>query len=337
MNRSESLDVFRLIAAFAVITLHVSMGNIPLEATIYIRLLARFAVPFFFLVSGYFFYSGMMKYESGFLLKTVFKLISIFIISSLVFLPIDLAKHSFQFTERLILTGTGPHLWFLPSLTFGLIVLWYIINLIRNYNLLPIISIVCAIPILLYYYSFGTWIQDLINIDFARFILSISFLSVGFYIAYSKIKLTFIYGIIILLSSFVILYFEVQYFKTYDPKNVWSIQFLFSTILLSLAIFILSFNCLNNKYLATLGRKYSLGIYLYHPFINMIVYNLIVKVPGSSSGYLLYINPIICFAVTLSLLKILDHHFPRVFKILNGDFTMKYILVSGSDTNSYKH
>jgi surface polysaccharide O-acyltransferase-like enzyme len=333
MNRSESLDVFRLIAALAVITLHVSMGDIPLETTIYIRLLARFAVPFFFLVSGYFFYLGTLKSGSDFLLKTMFKLISIFIASSLVFLPIDIAKHSFKFSEDLILTGTGAHLWFLPSLAFGMVILWYIINLTRNYDLLPLISIVCAIPILLHYYSFGTKIQDFINLDFARFILSISFLSIGFYIAHSKIKLTLRYGIGMLLLSLLILYFEVEYFKVHNPNDVWSIQFLFSTILLSLAIFFLSFNCLNNKYLATLGRKYSLGIYLYHPFINMIVYNLILKIPASNSEFLLYINPFICFAVTLTILKVLDNGFPKVFKILNGDFTMKFNPVSGSSSN----
>jgi len=116
MNRYDSLDIFRLLVSFAVVILHVSMGSMPLDIQIYLKLLARFAVPFFFLVSGYFFYTGYKKDDHVFFLKNISKLLCIFLVASIIFLPIDIAKGNFRFSQKLILTGTEGHLWFLPSL-----------------------------------------------------------------------------------------------------------------------------------------------------------------------------------------------------------------------------
>jgi surface polysaccharide O-acyltransferase-like enzyme len=320
MARFDSLDIFRLIASFAVVILHVSMGVMPLDIQIYIKLLARFAVPFFFLVSGYFFYIGYKKAGNEFFLKNIIKLLGIFLVASLFFLPINILKGDFRFSQRLILTGTESHLWFLPSLIFGMICCWYIMNTVKSFKFLPIISILTAIPFLLYYYSVGTNIQKFIDLEFARFLLSVSFLSFGLYLAHYEIKLSLKKGLTLLLIGLILMVLEVNYFRVVDPVDLWGFQFLLNTIPLSIGVFIVSFHSFNNSYIANLGRRYSLGIYLYHPFINMIIYRIILKLAGSHSDIVLIVNPIICFLATLGLLILLDKKTPSVFKVLNGEF-----------------
>jgi surface polysaccharide O-acyltransferase-like enzyme len=320
MVRQSSLDIFRLIAAFAVVILHVSMGIMPLEITIYARLICRFAVPFFFLVSGYFFYLGFNKAGDAFFLKNITKLASIFVVSSLVFLPIDIAKGTFVFNEQLILTGTGSHLWFIPSLMFGLLFLWYFSSVVKKYWILPLIAVVSVLPFVVFYYSVGNKIHSFINIDFARFVVSIPFLSIGAFFAHYKIKPSLKIGLILIACSVILLFLEVNYFQIEDPINLWSFQFLVNTVPLSIGIFFISFDSLNNSHLAALGRKYSLGIYLYHPFVNMVIYNLIRLTFGNLSEYVLLLNPVLCFTLTMSILIFLDNRAPRIFRILNGDF-----------------
>ena len=52
--RNQSVDTFRLLAALGVVILHVEYPNVPNEIAIGLRLMSRWAIPFFFLISGYF-------------------------------------------------------------------------------------------------------------------------------------------------------------------------------------------------------------------------------------------------------------------------------------------
>ncbi len=62
MERIESVDVFRLIAIVAVIAIHTSPFHVDVDgeneaymyADMIINQLSRFAVPFFYVTSGYF-------------------------------------------------------------------------------------------------------------------------------------------------------------------------------------------------------------------------------------------------------------------------------------------
>jgi surface polysaccharide O-acyltransferase-like enzyme len=320
MNRFDSLDIYRLLASFAVVILHVSMGVVPLDIQIYLKLFARFAVPFFFLVSGYFFYLGYEKNGDNFFLKNISKLLGIFIVASIFFLPIDIAKGNFLFSQRLILTGTESHLWFLPSLIFGLTYCWYMMNTLKLLKFLPAIFLLTLFPFLLYYYAVGTSIQRYVDLEFARFFLSISFLSLGMFLAHNRIKLTLNRGLCLIGISIMIMITEVLYFRKHDPINLWGFQFLINTIPLSVGVFFISFHGYKNSFLANLGRKYSLGIYLYHPFVNMLIYRLILTLFGNLSDIVLIINPIICFTVTLTLLILVNKKAPVIFNLLNGEY-----------------
>jgi fucose 4-O-acetylase-like acetyltransferase len=320
MERHSTVDTFRLLAAFAVVILHVSMGDIPYDRLLYIRLAARFAVPFFFIASGYFFYFSYQKAAEQAMNKSFLKLFSIYLISSLIYLPKAMLQHTFRIDESIVLRGTGTHLWFLPSLMFGLFVVWYTIHYFKGYWALLVNAVIFTAPVYVYYY-YNNGEGKLIDVDFARFILSAGFLSVGLLIARYKINFSVITSSLITLLGFALLFVEIHLLKQYRNVHIYDIQFSFSCVIISLGLFLLSFRIPGSARISNIGKEMSLGIYLYHPLVNMIIFNVIIHLSGSYSGLVLMFNPLICFFGTLFALMILKKIYPKLFAVLNGDFS----------------
>jgi surface polysaccharide O-acyltransferase-like enzyme len=150
-QRILSVDIFKLLAIIAVIAIHTSpfetdsVNEDNLHGYLYITInqLARFAVPFFFVVSGYFW--GMaVRVDNEVIfhtVKLVKKITTIFLFWCIMYLPLydslwtaesiqDLAKTVFwgihwhiktliQHPVILLMEGSKGHLWFLVSLIFA--------------------------------------------------------------------------------------------------------------------------------------------------------------------------------------------------------------------------
>jgi len=150
MDRSRSVDIVRLIAVIAVIVIHVQPFTILAAVSQLYEYLfvifsqaARFAVPFFFVISGYYWgkriRSGSpISAVSG---KALSRIILLFVVWSLVYLlPHDARTmnltdpgsilpdiHSkldtlFNDPVALAFQGTTVHLWFLTSLACAIVV-----------------------------------------------------------------------------------------------------------------------------------------------------------------------------------------------------------------------
>lgn len=122
-----ALDYFRIIAAAMVVAIHTSPLSIISEKAdfIFCRILCRVAVPFFFMVSGYFLYanqSQMKNKVNRFAKKTA----ALYVIAILLYLPINIYNGYFQskhllikFLKDLFFDGTLYHLWYLPAAIMG--------------------------------------------------------------------------------------------------------------------------------------------------------------------------------------------------------------------------
>ena len=80
-----SINVIKCLAIFSVIIIHCGIFSLGRKGTV-IEGLARFAVPFFFLISGYYSYyklnnKSMMKYK-----ERIIRLTKLLIISSILFI-----------------------------------------------------------------------------------------------------------------------------------------------------------------------------------------------------------------------------------------------------------
>ena len=128
-------DRFRAAAAFLVIAIHTSpLASINGDADFFLtRILARTAVPFFFMVTGCFALSGWLFSRDsrelpkilGFLKKTLV----LYGISILLYLPLGLyAGHYHALTpggvlRMLVFDGTFYHLWYFPACILGVLLL----------------------------------------------------------------------------------------------------------------------------------------------------------------------------------------------------------------------
>ncbi|WOO37577.1 acyltransferase [Anaerocolumna sp. AGMB13020] len=127
------IDVFRIVAAILVVAIHTS----PLTSYngyadfLLTRVVGRVAVPFFFMVTGFFLYDEVIIQRNK--LNAFLKKTSLYYMGAiLLYLPINWYSGYFN-SEKLgskiirdvLLDGTMYHLWYLPAAVIGSIIAYY--------------------------------------------------------------------------------------------------------------------------------------------------------------------------------------------------------------------
>ena len=118
-----ALDQFRLVAAVLVVCIHTSplTSLSPLGDFWLTRVLARVAVPFFLMVSGYFLGKQNWKSMGGFLKK----ILLIYLCAVVLYLPLNWYNGGMplaRWPRALLVDGTFYHLWYFPAVILGVIV-----------------------------------------------------------------------------------------------------------------------------------------------------------------------------------------------------------------------
>jgi surface polysaccharide O-acyltransferase-like enzyme len=169
VNRIESVDIFRLIAIIGVIVIHttpfrsapVEDSAIAFDLAMVCNQLVRFAVPFFFIISGYFWGLKLRQGEDhvSMTLTRSGRLLFLYIAWCLIYLlPLDIGaffqwgalgpiKVSYWAIDnlmndpvRIFFEGTRSHLWFLIGLLCALLITGLLLA-INQTGLLVIISL----------------------------------------------------------------------------------------------------------------------------------------------------------------------------------------------------
>lgn len=327
MERNYTIDFVRLIASFCIMTLHTSLPSFGFEIGSIIKLSGRWAVPFFFITTGYFLglkIKESKKFTFEQIENNIINLISILIISSLIYLIYSTFSTNWWFNNRIVFlfTGTFWHLWFIGSMIFGYLVIWYL-YFIRAEIFLLNISILLLL-IALFSDSYDITLNRHFNYDeIPRFLISIPFMYIGIYLSnrtFSKKSLSI--WIIIFFIGFILQFFEAFLFYKIYGYSINKHQILIGTIMCSIALFIICLlHKLNENRLARYGNKYSLFIYLYH----LIGYWFVAYILGSIdvfNDYLRLYIPLIGFIFMLGISIILDKLMPKLFLILNGNINL---------------
>ncbi|MBU5625538.1 serine racemase VanT catalytic subunit [Oscillibacter sp. MSJ-2] len=117
-----ALDLFRVAAAVLVVAIHTSPLTSYTQAGDFFltRILGRVAVPFFFMVSGYFLAQKGWVSTRSFLKKTL----ALYGGAVLLYLPLNWYQGGFspwEWVRRLLVEGTLYHLWYFPALVVGVL------------------------------------------------------------------------------------------------------------------------------------------------------------------------------------------------------------------------
>lgn len=137
-----SIDILRIIAALLVITIHTSpLASVDNTADfILTRILARVAVPFFFMTSGFFLFAEKDGVSppcrlARFLRKTVL----LYLAAVLIYIPLNIYNGTIQnwtsslnLLNDLFIEGTFYHLWYLPASMLGAVISWMLIKCFKQ-------------------------------------------------------------------------------------------------------------------------------------------------------------------------------------------------------------
>ena len=143
----KDINYFRVVAAILVVAIHTSplWSYSQLGDFILTRVIARVAVPFFFMTTG-FFVLGKYCCDSHKIGRFLRKLGIIYGISILFYLPINIYQGDLGTTHvirdilrNLLLDGTLYHLWYLPATMAGTGLVYFLINHIgKKYTLIVV-------------------------------------------------------------------------------------------------------------------------------------------------------------------------------------------------------
>lgn len=143
-----AIDRFKLLAAFLVIAIHTSpLTSLSPEADyILARVLARIAVPFFFMVTGYFVLPKALE-DNSYACSYLKRIGLIYLISMALYLPVGIYAGHFKgagivsILKMIFLDGTFYHLWYLPALILGFGLMVLLLRLLP----VPAVSVVCGL------------------------------------------------------------------------------------------------------------------------------------------------------------------------------------------------
>lgn len=131
------LDYFKLFAAFLVVAIHTSpLASFSSSADLIVtRIIARIAVPFFLMATGYFMLPSYLLHKSkdiGPLLQWIKKSLLLYAVAIAVYLPVNVYANQFKgagilgILRKLLFDGTFYHLWYLPASIIGVLFVCFI-------------------------------------------------------------------------------------------------------------------------------------------------------------------------------------------------------------------
>jgi surface polysaccharide O-acyltransferase-like enzyme len=283
MPRIQSVDLMRLIAIFGVIIIHTTpFDSASHDSFYYLKIisnqLSKFAVPFFFTISGYFFYC---KSDSGNLheatLNTIKRLSLLYFFWCLFYLvPWNGSQFLVDFNSRFqnnpyntVFEGTQIHLWFLVSLITSVFISYLFMMFNHKYSLYLLFTV--SLLLFLFGVVAGSWSKTPIGIDINFNTRNGPFFGTLFFVTgmlLSKVqgKSNFLKvgGWLLFMGAFLQI---LESYFLYKKFNIFftSSDYVFSTYIFALGFSLVSlsgWSKLNSKF-STLG-KYVLGVYALH-------------------------------------------------------------------------
>lgn len=145
-KRNHSIDIFRYICSIMVVAIHTHPFEDIDERLSYVftYILPRVAVPFFFIVAGYFYINNLEK-QNAFKLY-IKRIVKIYALWSLPYFAIDYIQWGHQTFKGFIahivysflITGSHYHFWYFPALIFSVCITTIIYKINLNKILIPV-------------------------------------------------------------------------------------------------------------------------------------------------------------------------------------------------------
>lgn len=317
--RNKTIDQSRLIAAALVILIHSPLpgvvGNI-------IESVARIAVPFFFMVSGYFAFGlerDRLKRQTVKTLKLLIWSVAVYFAWELLWslykgTTVTVLKTYFSletlFETFVLNTGTLlGHLWFVLALLYC-----YIIYRLF-YKSMPKVKLMVAIVLIISFFVIREILRNIGVSNTVYYLRNFLFIGMPFFLIGSIFAQT---RIILKKSSKKALYFVALtglILSISERLLIGACDLYIGTVLASVSLFLLSQSedIPTSNFLASWGARFSRDIYVFHVIILGVI-NIAASLLGIITNVaFLSVRPILLFALCLAVL-ILKERFLQFFK-----------------------
>lgn len=324
-ERNNLLDSFRLLAAFAVMHLHTQLGDIGYEWSSIVRFGCRWAVPFFFISAGH--YLAIKNEKSTISILSIrsnlINLIGILIIASAVYIIFAWLSGYMWFHNdvKYLFIGSFWHIWFIGSMIFAYIMLWFIDEVLGRRLLYICGTITLLGCIIISEFSFLLPLKISYE-EIPRFISGFAFMTLGMLLSkinFSQVNRFFLLTLAII--SLCVVFIELYVGKIGNYINLYQIELSLGSSLLAITLFICSQVLTTEKnMMSVIGKRYSLFIYLYHILIFKMISKIFVMLKiNPDSTYIFF--PLLALASLLLGVYSLEKKAPKLLAVLNGKMT----------------
>ncbi|WP_294562813.1 acyltransferase family protein [uncultured Traorella sp.] len=333
IKRYGDLDIFRLAAAMMVIMIHTSpLSTYDTAADFFLtRVLARTAVPFFFMVSGHFVCaSALLKENKKGLISFLKKNMLIYGFISLCYLPIALVAglwdgSIWELIRMLFFEGVFYHLWYFPACIVGCVVIAFLFKKINRKGLF----IICILLYLLglfgdSYYGISVHIPIVADFyeryfqffSYTRMFMAPVFLFMGICLSQRKESKKKLYPVILWLFVMSIEAFILRHFHLQRHDSMY-------LFLLPLMVYL--FDYLKGLSIPSMKKIRTIAtlIYLIHPAVILLLRGfakMIHQVDLLVGNSLIFSLSVILFSFLLSCLFVYSFSWFKKFARLRQSF-----------------
>ena len=132
----RGIDYFRIAAAVLVVAIHTGPLAVLSEEADFVlcHIIARVAVPFFLMASGFFMFKDNACTKDK-LLSFLKRILILYVMSVLMYIPVNIYNGYFKqekllwnILKDIVFDGTMYHLWYLPAVLLGTVIAWLLIK-----------------------------------------------------------------------------------------------------------------------------------------------------------------------------------------------------------------
>lgn len=338
-KQNDTLNILKGVSCFLIVWMHCNSGSIMDSV---IACIARFGIPVFFMVSGFFTYKPSMDNYTKLLCKKTIHILKYIIIASIIYLlwywylyptinnskPDSLLRYlSPLFSKKglfnLLVLNVNPFggiLWFLNALLYCYLI-WFLLSKINRKKIIYILTLIILLGgiALRGFVHMKQLMPEEISINYFRnwLFMGLPFFIIGYAINENKEIITKLFD-----EKILLIIAGVGLVFSFIERIVVPLELFYGTVVVSIALFVFAIKKPDANRIPVIsktGEKFCFTIYIMHPIVRDIIKIYFSKRGISDNKVIGFILPIIVFMICFLISELIYLAINQISKIKVGE------------------